>query len=62
MGSPIGGIMTYAGGASVILPIRRVVGPADIAALAVHITSGTHGRDIRHRRRPAARLVINVRL
>ena len=54
--------MTYAGGASVILPIRRVVGPADIAALAVHITSGTHGRDIRHRRRPAARLVINVRL
>lgn len=32
--------MTYAEGASVILPIRCVVGPADIAPLAVHITSG----------------------
>ena len=32
---------TYAEGASVILPIRRVVGPADVAALAVHIMSNT---------------------
>src|SRR5262244_701046 len=35
------------------LPIRRVVGPADIAALAVHImTNRAHRRDLRHRRRP----------
>jgi NAD(P)-dependent dehydrogenase (short-subunit alcohol dehydrogenase family) len=33
--------MTYAEGASAILPIGRVVGPADIAALALHITSNT---------------------
>ena len=39
------------------LPIGRVVGPADVAALAVHLMTNTaaHRRDLRHRRRPAAR-------
>ena len=39
------------------LPIRRVVGPADIAALAdsPHGQHGCHRSDVRHRRRPAAR-------
>ena len=39
------------------LPIRRVVGPADIAALAVHLMTqhGGHRRDLRDRRRPATR-------
>ena len=38
------------------LPIGRVVGPADVAALAVHLMTNTrrHRRDLRHRRRPAA--------
>jgi NAD(P)-dependent dehydrogenase (short-subunit alcohol dehydrogenase family) len=36
------------------LPIGRVVGPADVAALAVHIM--TNWRVVRHRRRPAVRL------
>jgi hypothetical protein len=38
------------------LPIGRVVGPADVAALAVHIMTNTAltRRDLRHRRRPAA--------
>ena len=37
------------------LPIRRVVGPADVAALAVrHDQHGPHGRDLRRRRRAAA--------
>ena len=40
------------------LPIGRVVGPADVAALAVHLMTNTalHRRDLRHRRRPAARV------
>ncbi len=40
------------------LPIRRVVGPADIAALAVHLMANTRGHrcDVRHRRRAAARM------
>jgi len=44
------------------LPIRRVVGPADIAALAVHLIDehGGHRRDLRHRRRPAARREVSV--
>ena len=39
------------------LPIGRVVGPADVAALAVHLMTNTaaHRRDVRHRRRPAVR-------
>ena len=39
------------------LPIGRVVGPDDVAALAVHLMTNTAltGRDLRHRRRPAAR-------
>ena len=38
------------------LPIRRVVGPADIAALAVHRTNNTAvtGATRRHRWRPAS--------
>ena len=41
------------------LPIGRVVGPADIAALAVHLMTNTahHRRDLRHRRRAAVRLL-----
>ena len=37
------------------LPIGRVVGPADIAALAVHLMTNTAltGATLRHRRRPA---------
>src|SRR2546421_11995138 len=35
------------------LPIGRFVGPADVAALAMHIMSNTARRDLRHRRRPA---------
>ena len=40
------------------LPIGRVVGPEDVAALAVHLMTNTaaHGRDLRHRRRAAAGL------
>ncbi len=40
------------------LPIGRVVGPADVAALAVHLMTNTahHRRDVRHRRRTAVRL------
>ncbi len=39
------------------LPIGRVVGPADIAALALHLMTNTAvtRSDLRHRRRPAAR-------
>ena len=38
------------------LPIGRVIGPEDIAALAVHLMTNTaYRRDLRHRRRPAAR-------
>ena len=39
------------------LPIRRVVGPEDVATLAVHLMTQhrAHRRDLRHRRRPAAR-------
>ena len=38
------------------LPIGRVVGPADVAALAVHLMANTAltGRDVRHRWWPAA--------
>ena len=41
------------------LPIGRVVGPADVAALAVHlmINTAVTGCDIRHRRRTAVRRV-----
>jgi NAD(P)-dependent dehydrogenase (short-subunit alcohol dehydrogenase family) len=41
------------------LPIGRVVGPADVAALAVHmmINTAITGVDLRHRRRPAVRRV-----
>jgi len=44
------------------LPIRRVVGPADVAALAVHIMSNTAltGGTYDIRWRPAARLVMNA--
>ena len=43
------------------LPIGRVVGPADIAALAVHLmTNRDHRRDLRHRRRLAARRGMSV--
>ena len=40
------------------LPIRRVVGPEDVAALSVHLMSNTAltGGDVRHRRRPEAGL------
>ena len=46
------------------LPIGRVVGPADVAALAVHLMTNTaaHRRDLRHRRRPAAPLADNVQI
>ena len=39
------------------LPIGRVVGPEDVAALAVHIMTNTAltGGHVRHRRRPTAR-------
>ena len=39
------------------LPIRRLVGPADIAALAVHLYDqhSPNRRDLRHRRRTATR-------
>jgi hypothetical protein len=40
------------------LPTGRVVGPADVAALAVHIMTNTAlTGDLRHRRRPAVRLM-----
>ena len=44
------------------LPIRRVVGPADVAALAVHIMSNTAltGGTYDIRWRPSARLVMNA--
>jgi NAD(P)-dependent dehydrogenase (short-subunit alcohol dehydrogenase family) len=44
------------------LPIRRVVGPADVAALAVHIMTNTAltGAYVRHRRRPATRPVTGM--
>lgn len=39
------------------LPIRRVIGPVDIAALAIHLMTNTAvtGAPLRHRRRPATR-------
>jgi NAD(P)-dependent dehydrogenase (short-subunit alcohol dehydrogenase family) len=45
------------------LPIRRVVGPQDVAALALHLMTNTAltGRDLRHRRRPAAPAMSGVR-
>jgi NAD(P)-dependent dehydrogenase (short-subunit alcohol dehydrogenase family) len=46
------------------LPIGRVVGPADVAALAVHIMDQhrRHRRHLRYRWRPAARRAINLAL
>jgi NAD(P)-dependent dehydrogenase (short-subunit alcohol dehydrogenase family) len=44
------------------LPIGRVVGPADVAALASrHDQHSAHRRDVRHRRRPAIRLAMSAR-
>jgi len=45
------------------LPIGRVVGPADVAALAVHLMTNTAltGGDLRHRRRPTAHRITRFR-